>query len=127
MKEAFRDVMQFMRACDQPIGQHPAFPPSDRIGLRLSLNLEEMNEITTAIVKEDLEGVADGIADLVYVLLGMAVEFGIDLPAVWKQIQDANIAKASAGKAPDGKQLKPDGWQPPDIASVLYPHIERRY
>lgn len=72
----------------------------------------------------DMEEIADGLADLIYVAVGAALEFGIPLDRVWAEVQRSNMAKVDAEtgrvrKRADGKVLKPDGWTPPDIKSAL--------
>lgn len=148
MKEAFRDVIQFHRACGLPVTGHwrssehnPIFNvgswttnertgkfeppiitpnPDGRLEMRMGLIYEETKEIEKAIEDGDIEAFADGLADLIYVTLGLAIEAGIDLPIVWKEVQKANMKKASGPKREDGKQLKPEGWEPPDIGYVLW-------
>lgn len=62
---------------------------------------------------------ADGIADSVWVLLGTALAYGIDLDPVWDEVARSNVAKARGPVRPDGKRLKPEGWTPPDIEGAL--------
>jgi predicted HAD superfamily Cof-like phosphohydrolase len=57
----------------------------------------------------------------------MALEFGIPLEKVWTEVHKSNMAKADPLKGgviyrEDGKVLKPEGWQKPDIAGVLHEH-----
>lgn len=61
----------------------------------------------------------DGLVDLVYVTLGAAVAWGIDLDPFFEEVQRANMSKASGPRRGDGKVLKPEGWKPPDIEAVL--------
>lgn len=61
----------------------------------------------------------DGICDLLYVTLGAAVRLGIDIEPFFAEVQQANMAKVGGDTRPDGKILKPEGWQPPDIEGVL--------
>lgn len=122
--DAFLDVDQFHRAGDVPVATSPMFPPVDRIELRRRLHVEEFAELHSAIDALDIAGVADGITDLIYVLIGTALEFGIPLPDVWFAVHAANMAKIDPAtgkvrKRDDGKILKPEGWKPPDIAAVL--------
>lgn len=65
-----------------------------------------------------LAGVADGCADLLYVTYGTAVACGFDLEPICDLVHAANMAKVG-GPVVNGKQLKPAGWQPPDVASEL--------
>lgn len=71
----------------------------------------------------DVVGAADALADLVYVIYGMALESGIDLPAVLAEVQRSNMSKLAADGTPiyreDGKVMKGPGYRAPDIAAVL--------
>lgn len=123
MLKCMQDVEAFHRATDTPVSMYPKIV-EERHNLRLRLVTEEFAEFVTTLCTRDLVGVADAIADLIYVLVGTAHEFGIPLEAVWEEVQRSNMAKVDAmtGKVrrrEDGKILKPDGWTPPDIASIL--------
>lgn len=74
----------------------------------------------------DLEKLSDGLADLIYVTVGTALEFGIPLDRVWAEVQRANMQKASGPRRADGKVLKPPGWVPPDIHGALWPRGEEQ-
>ncbi len=66
---------------------------------------------------------ADALADLIYVIYGMALETGIDLAAVLSEVQRSNMSKLGADGRPvyrhDGKVLKGPDYFPPDVAGVL--------
>lgn len=70
-----------------------------------------------------LERMAREHGDLAYVNSGGAVNAGIPLTAVVAEIHAANMRKLGPDGKPivneHGKALKPEGWQPPDIAAVL--------
>lgn len=124
MKQIMKDVAEFMRACDQPVLAVPTIPPLSRICLREGLIAEEFNEFMKASEEGDLPAIADAIADLMYVLAGTALEYGIPLEAVWDEVQRSNMAKidpetGKVTKNEAGKVQKPPGWTPPDIARVL--------
>jgi predicted HAD superfamily Cof-like phosphohydrolase len=119
MRQAFADVLEFHRKLDSYIGSTPAVPPDDVVGFRESLITEEVGDLLEAMCDNDLPGVADGIADLIYVAIGTAISYGIDLPAVWAAVQEANMAKLGGGRRADGKHEKPPGWRPPDVAGLL--------
>ena len=112
--------------------------------MRLSLILEETSELVRALYGEKayaaLRGVMDGIseldegardtvevadalADLTYVVYGMALEAGINLPAVLQEVQASNMSKLGPDGKPiyreDGKVLKGEGFFPPNIARAL--------
>lgn len=124
MKSLLDDVRAFMTACDQPVLDAPCIPTEDRQRLRERLIGEESIETLHAIQREDIEEIADGLADLIYVCIGTALEYGIPLDRVWAEVQRSNMAKVDPAtgkvtKRDDGKVLKPEGWTPPDIAAAL--------
>lgn len=80
---------------------------------------EELDETLQAMCRDDLPAIADGLADLIYVALGTAIAYGIDLRPVWSAVHAANMAKIGGPTREDGKVLKPEGWQPPDIKGIL--------
>ena len=122
-------VRAFRAMAGLPCGERPAFPALDRRALHMELIDEEVAEIQLAEDADDLVGVADGIADAIYVLVGMAVEYGIPIERVFAEVHRANMAKrrpdGSVVKRADGKILKPEGWAPPDVARVLREASER--
>lgn len=73
---------------------------------------------------------ADALADIVYVVYGMALECDIPLPEVLAEVHAANLAKLGADGRPllreDGKVLKGPGYRPPDVAAVLERHRRAR-
>lgn len=72
---------------------------------------------------DDLVRVADGLADLIYVCLYTANAYGIDMEPVWNEVQRTNMAKKGGPMSPTGKQLKPTGWEPPNIKAILEAQI----
>ncbi len=125
------DVKAFHEAMGVPVLTKPEVPEEERIQLRLRLIKEEFEELCEACACEDpdfdypqyedvkLPDVADAIADLIYVAIGTAHEFGIPLEAVWAEVQRSNMAKVGGATREDGKIMKPEGWKPPDIEGVL--------
>lgn len=136
-----RDVVAFHRALELTIGETPAIRDAE---LRASLILEEASETAEALTgrkvgwelgvsdsgqrERTLAQAIDGLCDLLAVVYGAAVTFGIDLAPFWREVHRTNMAKAGGPKRADGKQLKPEGWQPPDIEGLLaalYPMVCR--
>ena len=68
-------------------------------------------------------GVADALADLVYVLYGTALHYGIDLDAAVHEVHRSNMSKLGEGGEPirrkDGKVLKGPNFTPPDLEAAL--------
>lgn len=95
----------------------PGFPPEERIDRRLELLGEEVRELCVALDGGDLVEVADALADITYVVIGMGLTFGIDLRPVWDEVHKTNMAKVSGGAGK--KVVKPEGWTAPDVAGIL--------
>lgn len=119
-KDWYQDVKDFHVKFGCHVESIPRIPPRNAEQLRLSLLKEEFSEeLIPALEAEDLVEIADAIADTIYVLLGTAVSYGIDLRPIWDEIHQSNMAKVGGGQREDGKVMKPEGWQPPDVAGLI--------
>jgi len=70
----------------------------------------------------DMVEVADACGDIDYVVEGTRLAFGINGKPIADEVQRTNMAKFGPGswvRESDGKQMKPPGWEPPDIAKLL--------
>jgi predicted HAD superfamily Cof-like phosphohydrolase len=114
-----RMVREFHNKFGQPVVEKPTDPNWDRSDLRIRLMREELNETVGAILAGDLVEVADGLADLIYVALGTAIEYGIDMEPIFREVHRSNMAKLPGNMREDGKVTKPEGWEPPRIAEIL--------
>lgn len=137
-------VNQFHATYLMPMGRQVPSVDFDRVGMRMSLILEECAELVGAVygkqaraafeaslpeaLKEDdhtrdVVEAADALADLVYVIYGMAIEAGISLPRVLAEVQASNLSKLGADGKPiyraDGKVLKGPGFFPPNVRRAL--------
>lgn len=117
------DVREFHLAFGQDVEPEPTIV-SERIEtLRVRLMREELDETVVAMADDDLPGIADGLADLIYVSIGTALAYGIPLERVWDAVHAANMAKLGPDGKPirdaGGKVVKPAGWTPPDIAAIV--------
>jgi len=108
----------------QDVPQRPTWPTEKVASLRVELIREELNELEGAIDEVDMIGVADAITDLLYVVYGAAVAFGIDANGCFKEVHDSNMTKMT----PDGsvmrcqitsKVLKPSSYRPPDLSRFV--------
>jgi predicted HAD superfamily Cof-like phosphohydrolase len=119
----YLDVKEFQTAVGQNVGQAPAFPSAAERILRLRLLEEEVKEYEQGEYNNDLENIAKELADIIYIVCGTAVSYGIPLDKVFDAVHESNMAKLVDGKPirrEDGKILKPEGWTPPDIKKILY-------
>jgi predicted HAD superfamily Cof-like phosphohydrolase len=91
--------------------------------LRVALLKEEVKEFIDAAADADLGGIADALADIVCVVYGTAVTYGIDLDRVLAEVHRSNMSKLDKSGKPlirnDGKVIKSDQYFPPDVAGVL--------
>lgn len=67
-----------------------------------------------------MAALADATIDLDYVVEGLRRRLGINGEPLWAEVHAKNLAKRGGPKDPvTGKQLKPEGWTPPDIERLL--------
>jgi hypothetical protein len=115
LRRAQQQVADFHRAFRVPQGGRPEL----RNGVfRAALIWEEALETMAAIAENDLTEAVDGLCDLIYVCLGAACEWGVDLQPLFDEVHATNMAKMPPGPQ-GGKVRKPHGWQPPRIAELL--------
>ena len=93
---------------------------ADQVALRLALIEEEVGELRARRpAAGDLIGVADALADIVYVAYGTAHVYGIDLDAVLDEVHASNMTKLGRGRPADpagGRQ----GAQGPRLSAAGY-------
>lgn len=127
---AAEDVVQFMLAGHpENIVSSPTIPLANVRELCQTLLRGELLELSTAIVNDDLNEIADGIGDSIFVLLYMAHCYGLPIGAIWDEIVRTNMTKFVDGVAVrdphTNKILKPESWMPPDIEAILAAAIPR--
>jgi predicted HAD superfamily Cof-like phosphohydrolase len=145
-KTSYEMVREQHEAWDAPIADVPGPIPADRLKLRFYLICEEVAELLCAmaglseaeakdwinefegIAQElwdirrpdiDLAQIADGACDSHVVISGTSVEFGIPEDEVYAEVHRANVDKGMGPRREDGKVLKPEGWRPPDVKSII--------
>lgn len=92
------------------------------IALRRTLLVEETRELLEAIDEGDRAHIAREMADVLYVVSGTALVYGIDLDAAFAEVHRAAMDKMRAGlRRQDGKIVKPPGFRPPDMTAALAP------
>jgi len=100
----------------------PDITDSDAL-LRMRLIDEEYKEVIEAIELRDPYKIAKELADLLYVVYGTAVSFGIDLDEVFDIVHRSNMTKLGEDGKPiyreDGKILKSDSYVPADLSDIF--------
>lgn len=128
-EDFFLAVQDFHLAFDIPVRTYPTVDHSDVV-LRIDLLSEEFQEYVTAARQGDIVEVADGLADMVYIIFGTALAYGIDLPVVLAEVHRSNMTKLGSDGRPvvraDGKVLKGPNFSPPDIKRILDAYASKR-
>lgn len=86
-------IEDWRRKFNLPIEELPVIPPQYRIDLWKSLIQEEVDETFQALDKRDIISIADGIADMLFVVVQLANECGIDVEKSVKAVYDSNMSK----------------------------------
>ena len=108
-------VAEFMRTFNQTIPDGPAIPADTIISLRKNLIYEEMSELFKAFSEHDLNAIADGLGDLLYVIYGAGLAFGLDLEPIFNEVHRSNMTKLGGTIREDGKLIKPSSYSPPNF------------
>lgn len=137
-------VRRFHHVYGLPVQTDGASLERESLDMRVSLIAEEFSELVGAVYGQaaraeiessyrravaaddgarDTVETADALADLIYVIYGMALETGIDLASVLAEVQRSNMSKLGADGKPvyreDGKVLKGPDYFPPNVEAVL--------
>lgn len=91
--------------------------------LRYDLIYEELQELNEAMLDRNIVDVADALGDLLYVVYGTAVVYGLDMEPIFEEIHRSNMTKVwpdgDVRYAPNGKVLKPDTYESPDLSTII--------
>ena len=142
-KDWYKDIEDFHKeVMKDDFQKKPHIPDAGLVSLRGKLIKEEyletidaLNDLLlcsqltekTYIPTAKLAELADGIVDTIVVLLGTAITFGIDIRPIWDEIHKTNMAKKDGPLREDGKKLKPEGWVPPDVKSIIKYQLSREW
>lgn len=73
-----------------------------------------------------LVAIADGGIDSLYVIYWTLNLLGMPVKELFDEVHRSNMAKSQGGKVlrrNDGKILKPEGWQPPNLRKIILDKI----
>ena len=117
MTNTFKDIDTFATACDQP-------PSEANYEMYLDLIDEEYIELQKALRTHDKVEQLDALVDILVVTIGAIRAAGWDGEAAWKEVMNTNFAKINPDtgkviKREDGKVLKPQGWQAPQLSQFI--------
>lgn len=93
----------------------------------MDLIKEEYEELMLALENDDLVKIADGAADLQYVVIGTCTSYGIPSDRIFSEVHNSNMTKtavpvkdATAGEKYGTKTPKGPDFIPPDINRILF-------
>ena len=92
--------------------------------LREFLHNEEAAELNDVLIGSDDDTskahLLKEICDLLYVVFGTAVSYGIPIDEVFSEVHRSNMSK-SMDKNEIGKTVKGESYSPPNIRPILFP------
>lgn len=118
-------VEEFHRKFEILIQNAPADVTDETKRLRVRLIQEEFNELKESMAEGNLASIAKEMADLLYVVYGTAVSYGIDMEPVFQEVHRSNLSKVGGYKRADGKWVKPATYSPARMEPILDAQQER--
>jgi predicted HAD superfamily Cof-like phosphohydrolase len=96
MNDFLEKVKCFHEMFNAPVLGTPQIPSKERCDLRINLMQEELNEIKEAIENNDFVEISDGLCDLMVVLCGSILEFGLGdkFNELFNEVHRSNMSKA---------------------------------
>ena len=124
MNPIVKALLEFNEYFEIPKLDGPGLGHDELIELRIKLLTEEVQEYAEAARSGDLVEVLDALADIGYILAGTIINHGMQAiyDDAFNEVHRSNMAKLVNGKVirrEDGKVMKPEGWQPPQLAQFL--------
>lgn len=96
----------------------PAIPSVLDRELRIRLILEEVEELILAMKEGNIVKIAKEMADVLYVVFGTALTYGIPIQLVFGAVHVSNMTKPMK-KDKGGKTVKNEEYIPPDVRAIL--------
>jgi len=130
-KTNYLKVKEFTQAMEQPVDMLPSDSKLlSQYALRKILIREESDEAMEAFdailrvgpTPDNLAHLTKELADILYVVYGAAVTFGLPLEEVFNRVHISNMSKLVDGKPlkrDDGKVLKGPNYQPPKLDDLF--------
>lgn len=124
MNPIVASLLEFNQAFEIPKLEQPGLSDYDLIELRIKLLTEEVQEYADAARAGDMVEILDALADIGYILAGTIINHGMQdiYDDAFAEVHRSNMAKLVDGKVhrrDDGKVMKPEGWQPPNLSQFL--------
>lgn len=115
-------VVQFHTAFKHPLGKSfdtDSDAAHELASLRMRLITEEYTELKEAYWEGSYQEFIKELADLLYVVYGMAATYGVPIDEVFNRVHESNMSKLGENGKPifrdDGKILKGPNYKEPDL------------
>jgi len=115
-RSMFDDVGVFHTQVLNQLLRYPQLLSHEQMVARRLFMQEELNEFVECASVDDIVGMADALADLIYVALGTAYLMGLPFHIIWAAVQKANMTKVPGmtKRSMANDAIKPDGWVGPE-------------
>jgi predicted HAD superfamily Cof-like phosphohydrolase len=126
IKQSAKQVKEWCEVTEIKTSETPVLIDANRTLLRFNLMAEENQEYLDAVNDNDVVGIADALGDMLYILLGTALEHGLHnhLDKVFNEIHRSNMSKMGEDGKPirreDGKILKGKNYFKPNLKKIIY-------
>ena len=120
-------VREFQEAFKRPVNMNFSdwetnVDVADMLQLRETLIEEEFIELCMALRSGKEQQAKKEAADLLYVVVGLFVDFGWNMEVIFNRVHNSNMSKLGEDGKPvyreDGKIMKSDQYEEPDLSGV---------
>lgn len=116
-------VAKFHEVYGTYMQDNPDFPNQNVRDLRIKLLQEEFDEYLLAEKDDHFIEVCDALGDMLYIIYGTCVSYGIPINEIFQEIHNSNMSKLDENGKPivreDGKILKGPNYFKPDIKGII--------
>lgn len=125
LKNAIEKVSEFMEACGQEVKTRASNVEDSTSSLRYILMSEENREYLVACLQNNKVEILDALIDMSYILFGTIASHGMTEEFIkgFDLVHENNMTKVQSNgmvlKNPEGKILKPEGYKPVDLSSLI--------
>ena len=113
-----KKLVEFHDTFDVPVGKVGYLISPERALLRVRLMNEELAELVEAMQLGQYVNIGAELIDLLYVVYGTGVEYGLPVDEIFAEIHRANMTKTSSTDA-GGKVTKGDNYVAPNVRAIL--------
>ncbi len=129
MNKQLTQVKEFQDSAGVTLADTPKLLNTVRGNFRINLMQEELREVIEAITNGDLSNLAKELADLLYVVNGTILEYGLGdkFDQIFNAVHASNMSKfdenGNAIRTPEGKIKKGPNYFEPNIDGILNPKV----